>query len=115
MTCRNCGTEIAANALICYRCGTAVEELPHVAPAHAKRGRAGLIGPALMLVVLLVAVLLATRVMAPELPRTIVWIVVALALLLTGWWIARRRASTSSPRSGSASSPRSGRADRRPP
>ena len=24
--CRSCGTEIAANALICYRCGTATTE-----------------------------------------------------------------------------------------
>lgn len=26
MTCRHCGTEIAANALICYRCGTATAD-----------------------------------------------------------------------------------------
>lgn len=26
MKCRNCGTEIAEKALICFRCGTAVEE-----------------------------------------------------------------------------------------
>jgi hypothetical protein len=26
MTCRNCGTEIADKALICYRCGTATAE-----------------------------------------------------------------------------------------
>jgi hypothetical protein len=35
MTCRNCGTEIADKALICYRCGTATTEAkykPHVAP-----------------------------------------------------------------------------------
>ena len=95
MKCRNCGTEIAANALICYRSGTAVEELPHVAPAHAKKRWAGLIGPSLTLVVLLVAALLMTRVFAPELPRTIVWVVFVLALLLTGWWI-RRRASGAS-------------------
>jgi hypothetical protein len=35
MQCRNCGTEIADKALICYRCGTATTEAkykPH-APA----------------------------------------------------------------------------------
>jgi len=26
MKCRHCGTEIAEKALICYRCGTAVQE-----------------------------------------------------------------------------------------
>jgi Flp pilus assembly protein TadB len=91
MKCRNCGTEIAANALICYRCGTAVEELPPVRPAESKQGLAGLIGPLLMVVVLLGAALVATRMFVPELPRAIVWIVFVLALLLAGWWIARRR------------------------
>ena len=91
MKCRNCGTEIAANALICYRCGTAVEELPPVRPAESKRGLAGLIGPLLIIVVLLGAALVATRMFVPELPRAIVWIVFVLALLLAGWWIARRR------------------------
>jgi hypothetical protein len=31
MTCRVCGTEIAANALICYRCGTATAD-PRISP-----------------------------------------------------------------------------------
>ena len=31
MTCRNCGTEIADKALICYRCGEATTE-PRVKP-----------------------------------------------------------------------------------
>jgi hypothetical protein len=91
MKCRKCGTEIAANALICYRCGTAVEELPPVRSAPSKRGLAGLIGPVLMVVVLLGAALVATLMFAPELPRTIVSIVFVLALLVAGWWIARRR------------------------
>jgi uncharacterized membrane protein YvbJ len=38
MQCRNCGTEIADKALICYRCGTATTEAkykPHV-PARTR-------------------------------------------------------------------------------
>lgn len=31
MTCRQCGTEIAGNALICYRCGSATSA-PRVKP-----------------------------------------------------------------------------------
>ncbi len=31
MTCRNCGTEIAEKALICYRCGKATAD-PRVKP-----------------------------------------------------------------------------------
>ena len=40
MKCRNCGTDIAEKALICYRCGTATTEAkyqPYVAP----KGRGG--------------------------------------------------------------------------
>ena len=37
MKCRACGAEIAANALICYKCGTATEE-PKIKPPAARRG-----------------------------------------------------------------------------
>ncbi|MEZ5287997.1 MAG: hypothetical protein R2712_25020 [Vicinamibacterales bacterium] len=37
MNCRSCGTEIANNALICYRCGTALPGTPGSAPA-TRRG-----------------------------------------------------------------------------
>ena len=38
MKCRECGTEIADKALICYRCGTAVTEAVHK-PAPLKKTR----------------------------------------------------------------------------
>lgn len=38
MKCRSCGAEIAANALICYKCGTATAEAKIKPPAR----RAGL-------------------------------------------------------------------------
>jgi hypothetical protein len=38
MTCRQCGTEIAGNALICFRCGVAVEEAV-TRPAQLKKTR----------------------------------------------------------------------------
>jgi hypothetical protein len=53
MQCRNCGTDIADKALICYRCGTATTEArykPHTPP---RRGPS-----ATVLVVTLVTVLL---------------------------------------------------------
>src|SRR5436853_5380723 len=52
MQCRNCGTEIADKALICYRCGTATTEAkykPHVAAPRRSRWA--------LLVVVLVALL----------------------------------------------------------
>ena len=36
MKCRQCGTEIADKALICFRCGTAVTEAVHK-PAEIKK------------------------------------------------------------------------------
>jgi hypothetical protein len=37
MKCRSCGAEIAANALICYKCGTATEE-PKITPPARRPG-----------------------------------------------------------------------------
>ncbi len=54
MQCRQCGTEIADRALICYRCGTATTEAKYKAPAPSGGRRRG---PAL--VALLIAVLMA--------------------------------------------------------
>ena len=45
MTCRSCGTVIADNALICYKCGAATSE-PRIPPPSARpqRSRAMLTG-----------------------------------------------------------------------
>jgi hypothetical protein len=45
MKCRACGAEIAANALICYKCGAATEE-PKIKPpaARPRSGRGRLAG-----------------------------------------------------------------------
>jgi hypothetical protein len=45
MKCRSCGAEIAANALICYKCGTATAE-PRIAPpaSRPRRSRVSLVG-----------------------------------------------------------------------
>jgi hypothetical protein len=40
MKCRSCGAEIAANALICYKCGAATEE-PKVKPPARRKGMTG--------------------------------------------------------------------------
>ena len=40
MVCRNCGTEIADKAIVCYRCGTSTTEpLRKPAQVRPKRGR----------------------------------------------------------------------------
>jgi hypothetical protein len=37
MKCRSCGAQIADNALICYKCGTATQEA-RIKPPVARRG-----------------------------------------------------------------------------
>ncbi len=57
MKCRNCGTEIADKALICYRCGVATTEARYPpADIHDRRSHRGV--------------------------STIVWIVIAILILL---------------------------------
>jgi uncharacterized membrane protein YvbJ len=64
MRCRQCGTEIADKALICFRCGTATSEAKFKPPASAgsRRPRRTLgYTVAIVLVVLLVILLLLAR------------------------------------------------------
>jgi uncharacterized membrane protein YvbJ len=58
MICRQCGTEIAEKALICFRCGTATTQARHKPPtASRKRGRPTLIVLAIAIVVLILLAL----------------------------------------------------------
>src|SRR5262245_28409515 len=57
MRCRNCGTEIADKALICYRCGTATTEAkfkPAAIPARRSSSK-WLIAAAVVLLLLIIA------------------------------------------------------------
>jgi len=54
MICRNCGTEIADKAIVCYRCGAATTD-PIRRPAQIQRRRGGTLLPLVGLVVLILA------------------------------------------------------------
>ena len=56
MICRNCGTEIADKAIVCYRCGTATAE-PARKPVEVRPPRGGTLGPLVGLIVLIAAAL----------------------------------------------------------
>jgi hypothetical protein len=56
MKCRSCGAEIAANALICYKCGTATEEPKIKPPAARRRAGRGMIAGLILLGLALAAV-----------------------------------------------------------
>jgi hypothetical protein len=57
MQCRNCGTEIADKAIVCFRCGTATTE-PVRRAAPVQRPRRPILSLGVLLVLLLLALYL---------------------------------------------------------
>jgi hypothetical protein len=92
MMCRNCGTEIADKALICYRCGTATTEA-RFKPAATRRAA----WPTLLIVLVIAVVLIALTTAYVEFTRgaqegAVSGIAVAAALLVVVVRaVARRR------------------------
>lgn len=94
MQCRNCGTEIADKALICYKCGaptTDAKYQPAQIPARGRGSRPGLIATVLALALLVIAALFMGRASAGETPRYITWIAVAIAIVVVGLRAYARR------------------------
>jgi hypothetical protein len=83
MKCRNCGTEIAEKALICYRCGTATAER-RITPSAERPGR----GP-LPVTLTLLAIIGGAVFLVPPLPdgppEMAGWAATAVAALVAGW------------------------------
>jgi hypothetical protein len=91
MTCRQCGTEIADKALICYRCGTATSA-PRVKPPDRTAARGGGLAAVLALVVLVVAGLLMGQIAGGAVPPEVGYALAALAALVLVWrGVTRRR------------------------
>ena len=91
MQCRNCGTEIADKALICFRCGTATTE-PRVPPPQLRTKRPVSRGPlVLALVVLIVAALLMGQVVTDQVPREVGYALAGLTVIAVLWHLARGR------------------------
>ena len=94
MQCRNCGTEIAEKALICYKCGaptTDAKYQPARLPVRGRGGRASLIATVLALALLVVLALFMGRAPAGETPRYVTWIAVAIAVVVVGLRAYARR------------------------
>ncbi len=92
MTCKNCGTEIADKALICYRCGQATFEAQRKpAPVGAGRSRAMLI--TVLVIILTLGALVVGQLETAETPRYIAWAVAALGAIVVAWrlFVGRRR------------------------
>ena len=83
MKCRQCGIEIADNALVCYRCGTATTEPVFAPPASTRRGsRAALVTSLLALVLMVVAALFLTRSSPDGTPRLVTYVVAGIAVVI---------------------------------
>lgn len=54
MKCRNCGTEIADKAIVCYRCGTATTD-PVRKPVEIRPSRGGIVAIAIVILLALLA------------------------------------------------------------
>jgi hypothetical protein len=83
MQCRNCDAEIADNALICYRCGTATTEARYKPAVPARRRSASsLVITVIAVALLVVAGLYLGRVPSGQSPRWVTILLIALALLV---------------------------------
>lgn len=81
MTCRNCGTDIADKALICYRCGTATSERRITPPAE--RPRRGPLPVVVTLLLIVLGAVLAVPQLAEGTPRLLGWIAVVILTVVT--------------------------------
>lgn len=93
MLCRQCGTEIADKAIVCYRCGAGTTD-PVRQPARLPPRRNPLFGFVAILLLVLLGLFMgqASRTAAdPNLYKTIAGILLGAALMLLILRIARRR------------------------
>ena len=92
MKCRQCGTEIADKAIVCYRCGTATTEPKFKAPAARRpRSSASLIATVLALVLLALVALYMQRMVTVGAPSGLRWLIVVLATAIVALRVVGRR------------------------
>jgi len=88
--CKQCGTEIADKALVCYRCGTATAE-PAASPPP--RRSHGLVVPAVAaLAIVVIGALYMAMAARGNTPPLLNWIMLGLAGVIVVWrfWVGRR-------------------------
>ncbi|MSO46405.1 MAG: zinc ribbon domain-containing protein [Acidobacteria bacterium] len=95
MKCRQCGSEIADKAIVCYRCGTATTEPKFktpAAPASAgSRSSMTLVTSVLAIVLLALSALYMQRVVTVGAPGALRWLIVVLAAALVVLRVIARR------------------------
>jgi hypothetical protein len=91
MICKNCGTEIADKALICYRCGQATFEAQRKPAPVGRRSNAIIV--TVLLIILTLGALVIGQLETAETPRDVAWAIAAIGAILVAWRLiaARRR------------------------
>jgi len=79
MKCRQCGSEIADKALVCYRCGAATTEAKYKAPASRKASPLDLVLSVLVVILIVLFGLYVQRMVTGGAPAELRWLVVAAA------------------------------------
>jgi uncharacterized membrane protein YvbJ len=92
MKCRQCGTEIADKAIVCYRCGTATTDpVRRPVPVRATRGPWLSAGVVVVLVLLALYLGQASRIAAnPEMPQLAAGLAIGAAIVILFLRILRR-------------------------
>jgi hypothetical protein len=92
MKCRHCGAEIAANALICYKCGTATTEAKYqAAPLPRAAARSGLVATVIALALIVVLFVVVGRISMGETSQMLRAAAVVVAVLIVGLRAYARR------------------------
>jgi uncharacterized membrane protein YvbJ len=83
MLCRQCGTDIADKALICYKCGAATTDAKVQPPSSvASRSRARFILTFVALILLAGVAVLLSRSSPSGTPQWVTWVVAGVAIVI---------------------------------
>jgi len=91
MNCRQCGTEIADKALICYRCGAATTDPVYQPAGSRRRSRIGLIVTFAALVLLAIVAVVIARFSPSGTPPAVTYVVAAVAIVIVALRAYARR------------------------
>lgn len=91
MNCRQCGTEIAEKALICYKCGAATTDPVHQPPSARPRSRIGLVVTFAALVLLAIVAIVLARTSPSGTPPVVTYVVAGAAILIVALRAYARR------------------------
>jgi uncharacterized membrane protein YvbJ len=91
MKCRQCGSEIADKALVCYRCGTATTESKYKAPVGKKPSSMTLVVTVLTVILVVLFGFYVQRTSAGGASAELRWLVVAVAAAIVAIRVAVRR------------------------